>query len=85
MDSYTVNVSSTDGEQLCRSQTTGGNASSVVLDVTDCVMCQSTDKSYAITVEASNCGGQTTAMTSLGKITYIMYTAISQYVYLGNF
>ena len=73
VDSYTVNVSSTDGEQLCGSQKTGGNATSVVLDVTTCLMCQSTNKSYAITVEASNRGGETTAMTSLGKITASMY------------
>ena len=69
MDSYTVNVSSTDGQQLCGSQTTGGNAASVVLDVTGCVVCQSSNKSYAITVEASNRGGQTTATTSLSKVT----------------
>ena len=69
VDSYTVNFSSTDGQQLCRSQTTGGNATSVVLDVTDCVICQSTNKSYAITVEASNRGGQATATTSSSKTT----------------
>ena len=64
VDSYTVNVSSSDGQQLCGSQITGGNATSAVLDVTGCVICQSTNKSYAVTVEASNCGGQTTATTS---------------------
>ena len=69
MDFYTVNVSSTDGQRLCGGQTTGGNATSVVLDVTGCVMCQGSNKSYAITVEASNRGGQTTATTSLSKIT----------------
>ena len=69
MDSYTVNVSSTDGQQLCGSQTTGGSTTSVVLDVTGCVMCQDANISYAITVEASNRGGQTTAITSMCKIT----------------
>ena len=69
VDSYTVNVSSTDGQRLCGSQTTGGNATSVVLDVTGCVMCQGTNISYVITVEASNRGGQTTATTSLSKFT----------------
>ena len=69
MDSYTASISSTDGQQLCGSQTTGGNATSVVLDVTDCVLCQGFNKSYSITVEASNRGGQTTATTSLSKVT----------------
>ena len=73
MDSYTVNVSSTDSEQLCGSQTTGGNATYAVLDVTGCVICQSTNKSYVITVEASNRGGQTTVTTSLSKIVFTMY------------
>ena len=67
VDSYTVNVSSSDGQRLCGSQTTGGNATSVVLDVTSCVMCQGSNKTYAITVEASNRGGQTTATTSSSK------------------
>ena len=62
MDSYTVNISSTDGQQLCGSQTTGGNATSVVLDVTGCVMCQGSNKSYGVTVEASNHGEQHTYM-----------------------
>ena len=70
VDSYTVNISSTDGQQLCGSQTTGGNATSVVLDVTGCVMCQGSNKSYAITVKASNRGGQTTSTTSLCKIMF---------------
>ena len=69
VDYYTVNVSSTDGQQLCGSQTTGGNATFMVLDVTGCVMCQGSNKSYDITVEASNRGGQTTATTSLSKVT----------------
>ena len=71
VDSYTVNVSSNDGQHLCGSQTTGGNATAVVLNVTGCVMCQGSNKSYAITVEASNLGGQTVSTTSLCKtITY---------------
>ena len=57
--------------------TTGGNTTSVVLDVTGCVMCQDSNKNYTITVEASNCGGQTTATTSLSKITSTYSTAIS--------
>ena len=69
MDSYTASISSTDGQQLCGSQTTGGNATSVVLDVTGCVVCQGSNKSYAITVEASNRGGQTIATTSLCNTT----------------
>ena len=73
VDSYTVNVSSTDVQRLCGSQTTGGNATSVVLDVTGCVMCQGANKTYAITVEASNSGGQTTATTSSSKVASIMY------------
>ena len=68
MDSYTVNVSTTDGQRLCGSQTTGGNATSVVLDVPGCVMCQGSNKTYAITVEARNRGGQTTANTLLCKV-----------------
>ena len=67
VDAYTINVSSTDGQQLCQSEKTGGNATSVVLDVTGCVMCQGYNKSYAITVEASNRGGQTTSMKLLCK------------------
>ena len=69
VNSYTVNISSTDGQQLCGIQTTGGNATSVVLDVTGCVMCQGANKSYAITVEASNRGGETAATISLSKMT----------------
>ena len=68
VDSYTVNVSGTDGQQYCGSQTTAGNATSVVLDVTGCVMCQGANKTYAVAVEASNRGGQTTATTSMCKI-----------------
>ena len=68
VDSYTVNVSSTDGQQYCGSQTTGGNATSVTVDVTGCVMCQGANKSYAITVEASNHGGQTVSTTSSSKV-----------------
>ena len=75
MDSYTVNISSTDGQQLCGSQTTGGNATSVVLDVTGCVMCQGSNKSYSITVKASNRGGQTTSTTSLCKIMFAITTS----------
>ena len=74
MDSYTVNVSSTDGQNLCGSQTTAGNVTSAVLDVTGCVMCEGSNKSYTITVEASNLGGQTTTTTSLCKV---VTTAIS--------
>ena len=77
VDSYTINVSSTDGQQLCGSQTTGGNATSAVLDVTGCVMCQGSNKSYDITVEASNRGGQILATTSSCKITSTYSTAIS--------
>ena len=69
VDTYTVNVSSTDGQQYCGILTTGGNTTSVAVDVTGCVMCQGSNKTYAITVEASNRGGQTTATTSLSKIT----------------
>ena len=68
MDSYTVNVSSTDGQRLCGSQTTEGNATSAVFNVTGCVMCQGSNKSYAITVEASNRGGRTITTTSLSKV-----------------
>ena len=68
MDSYTVNVSSTDGQRLCVRQTTGGNATSVVLDVSGCVMCQGANKSYAVAVEGRNRGGQTTSTTSLSKV-----------------
>ena len=77
VDSYTVNVSSTDGQRLCGSQTTGGNATSAVLDVTGCLMCEGSNKSYTITVEASNRGGETTATRSLGKITSTYSSAIS--------
>ena len=73
MDFYTVNVSSTDGQRLCRSQTPEGNATSVVLEVTGCAICQGSNKSYTITVEASNHGGQTTATTSLSKVVSTMY------------
>lgn len=65
VDSYTVNVSSSDGQHLCGKQTIGGNATGVVLNVTNCVMCRGSNKSYAITVEASNRGGQTLSTTSL--------------------
>ena len=67
VDAYTINVSSSDGQQLCRSQTTGGMTTTVVLDVTGCVVCQGSNKSYAITVEASNRGGRTTSSTLLCK------------------
>ena len=67
VDSYTVNISSTDGQQLCGSQTVGGNVTTVVLNVTGCVMCRGSNKSYAITVEARNRGGQTVSTTSLCK------------------
>ena len=67
VDFYTVNISSTDGQPLCASQTVGGNVTTVVLNVTGCVMCQGSNKNYAITVEASNRGGQTVSTTSLCK------------------
>ena len=73
VDSYTVNVSSTDVQRFCGSQTTGGNATSVVLDVTGCVMCQGSNKSYAVAVEVRNRGGQTTVTTSSSKVASIMY------------
>ena len=67
VDAYTINVSSSDGQRLCGTQTTGGNATSVVLDVTGCVMCQGSNKSYAIIAVASNRGGRTTSTTLLCK------------------
>ena len=73
VDFYTVNVSSTDGQRLCGRQTTGGNTTSAVLDVTDCVLGQGSNVTYVITVEASNHGGQTTSTTSLSMITYYIY------------
>jgi len=69
VDSYTVNISSTDGQQYCGILTTGGNTTSVAVDVTGCVMCQGSNKTYAVAVEASNRGGQTVSTTSLSKIT----------------
>ena len=69
VDFYTINISSTESQQLCGSQTTGGNATSVVLDVTGCVMCQGFNKSYAITVVASNRGEETAATTFLCNTT----------------
>ena len=75
VDSYTVNVSSTDGQRLCGSQTTEGNSIFVVLDVTGCVMCQGSNKTYAITVEASNRGGQTTANPLLCKRLLVICSA----------
>ena len=41
----------------------------MVLDVTGCVMCQDSNGTYVITVEASNRGGETAATTSLSKNT----------------
>ena len=41
----------------------------MVLDVTGCVMCQGFNKSYAITVVASNRGGETTTTTFLCNTT----------------
>ena len=83
MKSYTVNVSSTDGQQLCGSQTTGGNATSVVLDVTGCVMCQGANKTYAVAVEASNRGGQTIATTSMCKILHLPVVIICYVIEKG--
>ena len=70
VDFYSVNISSTIGQQLCGSQTTGGNINTVMLDVTGCAICQGSYKSYAVTVQASNRGGQTTSTTSLCKTTH---------------
>ena len=69
VDSYTVSISTTDGQKLCGNQTTGGMVTSVVLDVTGCVMCQGSNKTYAIAVQASNRDGQTTSTTLLCKAT----------------
>jgi len=77
VDYYTVDITSIDGQQLCESQTTGGMSTTLVLDVTGCVMCEGSNKSYAITVVASNLGGGTTANTSLCNTTSTLQCSFS--------
>ena len=56
----------------------------MVLDVSGCVMCEGSNKSYTITVEASNHGGQTTSTTLfLSKISSTYSTAIAYIQLLG--
>ena len=74
VDSYTVTISSTDGQQPCGYQTMGRDATFVVLNVTGCVVCQGFSRSYDITVVASNRYQETTANTSLCKIILTYYT-----------
>ena len=84
MDSYTVNVSSNVGQHLCESQTIGGNETGVVLNVTGCVICRGSNKCYAITVEASNRGGQTVSTTGLCKtITYHIVGIVNILISMG--